>query len=329
LSHVAGIARFAIHNLVWLVLRAREGLKYRREEDTMKPTHILLAVLTSVIWGLSFVATREGVQNFTPAQLTVLRFAIAALPVLFLPRPRMPWRYLLLGGAFWFLGQFTLLFFAFRQGMLPGLASVTQQSNVFFTVLLAALFFREIPSRRQIGGMIVAFTGLFLIALSTGIDLPLIAFLLTVSAAMSWSLGNIVIKHMPKVSMVPFAAWASLVPPLPALALSLCLGEGSIVDAATNASWIGIASVLYLGTLATLGGYAMWGYLLARYPAATVTPFALLVPVSGIFASVIVYGEAFPPLRAGGIALVMAGLAIIVWRGRTAATPPLAQVPPT
>jgi O-acetylserine/cysteine efflux transporter len=296
----------------------------------MKPTDILLAVLTSVIWGVSFIATREGVQSFTPAQLTVLRFAIAALPALFLPRPQVPWRFVLLGGSFWFLGQFMLLFWAFRERMLPGLASVTQQSNVFFTIALAAIFFREIPSLRQIGGMVVAFGGLFLIALSTGIDLPLVAFLLTVSAAMSWAFGNIVVKRMPKTSMVPFAAWASLVPPLPALALSIWLGDGSIVQATMNASWIGLGSVVYLGTLATLGGYAMWGYLLAHYPAATVTPFALLVPVSGIVASVIVYGEAFPPLRAGGIALVMIGLAIIVLRARGPAEPkaPAVPVPP-
>lgn len=296
----------------------------------MKPFHILLAVAVSVIWGLSFVATREGVRDFTPAQLTALRFIIAAIPVLFLPRPKMSWRYLLLGGGFWFLGQFMLLFMAFRFGMLPGVASVTQQSNVFFTVLLAALFFHEIPTRRQVAGMAVAFAGLFLIALSTGIDLPLIAFLLTVSAALSWASGNIVVKGMPKVSMVPFAAWASLVPPLPAYALSMALGDGSLIDAVSAASWQGIASVIYLGTLATLGGYAMWGYLLARYPAATVTPFALLVPVSGIFASVIVYGEAFQPLRALGIALVMAGLIVIVWRAKNAPPePPPAPVPPT
>jgi O-acetylserine/cysteine efflux transporter len=290
----------------------------------MKPVDILLAICVVLIWGLSFVAARAGLESFTPAQLTALRFATACLAVLVLPRPRIAWRYILGVGALWFLLQFQLLFLALHFGMPPGLASVTQQSNVFMTIVLAALFFREIPTGRQIVGLIVALIGLLLIGLSTGADLPLIAFLLTLSAALAWASGNIVVKQMPRVSMVPFAAWASLIAPLPALALSWWLGEASMIDAMKEASWTALGSAVYLGTLATLGGYAMWGHLLARYPAATVTPFALLVPVTGIIASVIIYGEAFPPLRAAGIALVMIGLATIVLRARK----PAAEAPP-
>ena len=100
---------------------------------------IVLAVLTSVIWGLAFVATRFGLEGFSALQLTAVRFLIAATPVVFIVRPAVSWRLLILIGLTLFTGQFLLLFLAFEHGMPPGLASVTQQTHVFLTVLLASL----------------------------------------------------------------------------------------------------------------------------------------------------------------------------------------------
>jgi O-acetylserine/cysteine efflux transporter len=48
----------------------------------MKPADMALAVLTFVIWGLAFVATKIALENFSPPQLTALRFLIACLPAL-------------------------------------------------------------------------------------------------------------------------------------------------------------------------------------------------------------------------------------------------------
>ena len=50
-----------------------------------------LAALTSVIWAPAFVAGKLALDGFSAPQLTSLRFAIAALPVLFLPRPAISW----------------------------------------------------------------------------------------------------------------------------------------------------------------------------------------------------------------------------------------------
>ena len=89
-------------------------------------------------------------------------------------------------------------------------------------------------------------------------------------------------------------------------------GDTALVAALGRASWVGLAAVLYLGVVATVVAYAIWGELLRRYPAAIVTPFALLVPFVAAYASSVVFGERFGPARLGGMALVMLGLAIIV-----------------
>jgi O-acetylserine/cysteine efflux transporter len=274
----------------------------------------ILAALTSIIWGLAFVATKLGLEGFSPPELTALRFLIACLPIFFVPRPRIGWGRLAAIGMTLFCGQFLLLFYAFEEGMPAGLASVTQQSQAFFTVLLAAVFLREAPSLRQCGGMAVAFGGLALIGLTAGADLSTAALGLALAGAFSWAVGNILVKRTEKVPVFSLVVWASLVPPLPALLLSAVHDcRLPIVGALMHASWTSIAGAVYLGTAATFVGYALWGGLLQRYPAALVAPFALLAPCTGVVSSALVFGEVFEPGRYAGMALVVAGLAIILF----------------
>ena len=74
-----------------------------------------------------------------------------------------------------------------------------------------------------------------------------------------------------------------------------------------RAVWL---AVLWQAIGNSLFGYATWGWLLARHPAATVAPMALLVPVFGLGASALWLGEALPTWKLGAAALVMAGLAL-------------------
>ena len=279
-----------------------------------------LAGFTSVVWGLAFVAIRLGLDDFTPAQLTALRFLLAAIPVLFVARPNVTWRLIVLIGLVLFTGQFLLLFLAFRAGMPPGLASVTQQSHVFLTVLLAALFLRERPSMRQTAGMVLAGAGLVLVALTAGTDMPVAALVLALSGAFSWAVGNLLLKRVHGVPMFSLIAWCSLVPPVPMLLLSHVWQEAPLHTAVLQASWIGLGAVLFLGAATWV--YAIWGGLLGRYSAAAVAPLALLAPVTGIVMSAIVFGERFSPARYAGMGLILAGLTIIVLGpGRVRANP--------
>ena len=247
----------------------------------------------------------------TAAQLTAVRFLIAAVPVLFIARPKVPWHRLLLIGLTLFAGQFLLLFLAFRFGMPPGLASVTQQSHVFLTVLLAALFFREQPTVRQSTGMTLAAAGLAMVALTVGADLPAAALALALLGALSWAVGNLLLKRVQGVPMFDLVVWCSLVPPIPMLLLSALWGEAPLIATITRASWTALGGALYLGAAAT-SVYAIWGGLLSRYPAAAVAPMALLAPVTGVVASALVFSERFTATRYAGMALILAGLAVII-----------------
>jgi O-acetylserine/cysteine efflux transporter len=259
------------------------------------------------------VATKIGLESFSPPQLTALRFLIAAVPALVLPRPALSWPRLIAIGATLFAGQFLLQFFAIANGLPPGLASLLVQTQALYTIVFAAMALRERPTTRQVFGVAVAFAGLVLIVLTVGQDLTIVGFCLAMGSAISWGLGNVLLKRINDVEMLDLIVWLSLVPPLPALALSLLLdGPAGLTRAVSSASWLAVAAALYLGGVATILAYAIWGRLLRRYPAATVTPFALLVPFIGGYSSALVFGERFGPLRLAGMALVLLGISVIV-----------------
>ena len=279
----------------------------------MKLRDMVLAVLTSVIWGFGFVAVKFGLESFSAPQLTAVRFLIACLPIVLVPRPTLSWWSIVLIGMTQFTGQFLLLFFAYTQGLPPGLASVTQQMQAVFTVLLAAVFLRDLPTLRQGTGMTIAFAGLALIGLTTGADLKLTALGLALAGACSWAVGNVLVKRTSHVPMFSLVAWCSLIPPLPALLVSSLYDPGlPLLEAVCNASWLSIGAVVYLGALATVVAYATWGYLLQRYATVVVAPFTLLAPCTGILTSAAIFGEVFRPLRYAGMALILGGLAVIV-----------------
>jgi len=247
-----------------------------------------------------------------------MRFLVAALPVLFVPRPKLPWSQIALIGLVLFAAQFLLLMMAFVLDMPAGLASVTQQIQVVLTVIWAAVFLREFPTLREGVGIAVAFVGLALIGLTVGADLRPAALGLAIAAAASWSVGNMLVKRTGDTPVFPLMVWCSLFAPLPMLAFSYAVDpQPSLVLAIMQASWPSLATALYLGVPSTLIAYGLWSYLLQRYPAAVVAPFALLSPATGILASALIFGEQFGPLRSAGMALILGGLAVIVWPARS------------
>ncbi len=278
----------------------------------MKGTDICLAILVAAIWGLAFVATEFGLESFSAPQLTALRFAIAAIPVLFLPRPKVPWRHLVVLGLFLFAGQFLMLHFGFVHGMPPGLASVVTQTQAFFTIAIAAFVLRDVPGLRQVTGLLTALAGLILIAFSVGGGLTYAGLGLTLGGAVSWAVGNILLKRIEAQDMLPLMVWLAVVPPLPALALSLAIDERNIFAALASSSWLSLGSALYLGLVATVFAYSIWGRLLRLYPTAQVAPFALLAPCTGALSAALVLGEQFDGIRLAGMALIVAGLVITV-----------------
>ena len=117
--------------------------------------------------------------------------------------------------------------------------------------------------------------------------------------------------------MLGFVVWSSLAPPIPLYLLSLIFeGPGAVPLALSQITWVGIGSLLFIGWISTVFGYGGWSVLLGRYPASTVAPFALLVPVSGIAGATLILGERITPFELAGSLLVFIGLLVNVFAPR-------------
>jgi O-acetylserine/cysteine efflux transporter len=277
------------------------------------------ALCVVLVWGLNFVVMKLGLQGLSPMLLGALRFAAASLPLLlFVARPALPWRYLAAYGLAQGVGQFGLLFLGLQLGMTAGMASVVMQTQAFFTLLLAGPLLGERARRDQWLGLAVALAGLLVIATAHGDgpgQMTLAGFILTLSAAFMWAASNVVVRFAvraaPGYDPFGFIVWSSLVPVLPFLLLALAMdGPAQVLRQVGGLDLRALLAVLFLAWFATLLAYTLWTRLLQRHPAGRVVPFSLLVPVVGLAAAALAFGERPSPAQWLGTAAVLAGLVI-------------------
>ena len=279
---------------------------------------LLLALVVIIAWGVNFVVIKVGLDGLPPMLLGGLRFLLVAFPaILFIKRPALPWRWLIAYGATISLGQFAFLFEAMGNGMPPGLASLVLQSQAFFTLFFAAMFLGERLRVASVLGLLVSAGGLVLIGSENGTSVPVFALILTLCAAASWAIGNIITRRFGNVDLVALVIWGGLIPPLRFFALSWWLEGPALIEASLRG--IGLSSILslaYLAFVATMIGYSLWSRLLSRHPAGKVAPFSLLVPVVGLSSSALLLDERLSDVQCWGALLVMGGLLINVFGPR-------------
>jgi O-acetylserine/cysteine efflux transporter len=287
----------------------------------MKPADVCIAVLVAVIWGLAFIMSRIALNEFSPELMTTLRFAIAALPCLFVRKPGVSWEILIAISFTLFLGQFLAQAFAIQHGVPVGLTSVIVQSQALFTIGFAAILFGERPTRMQAFGIGLAVMGLLMICGTVGYDFSVGAFAVLLISPIAFAVGNILLRRAQGVPMFDLFAWLCLVAAVPLFALTLVTdGPQPTWQALTQMSLTGLVCMLALGGISTSIAYWLWGRLLRDYPAAQVVPFALLVPFVGSAASSLVFGETFGPLRLAGMVTVVGGIAVMLLAKRPQAS---------
>ena len=278
--------------------------------------HGLLALAVMFVWGTNFVVIKIALAHLPPLFFATLRFALVVLPAVFILRkPRVPWRELAAYGVLIGAGQFGLLYVAMNGHISPGLASLVIQTQVFFTIGLALYLDAERLRPFQYAALALALTGLAIIGRHTDGGATWEGLGLVLAAALSWALGNLVARRAGRVDMLAYVVWGSLFSVPPLLVMSLLLeGPQAIVAGLAQADAATWGAVLWQSVGNSLFGYAAWGWLLARHPAAVVSPMALLVPVFGMAASALWLGEDMPGWKILAAALVLGGLAVnLLW----------------
>ena len=278
--------------------------------------HFLLALAVVAVWGTNFVVIKLALDQLPPLLFAALRFTFALVPALFfLPRPKVPLRNLAAYGVLIGVGQFGLLYLSIHGHIAPGVASLVVQVQVFFTIAFSMRLSGERVQRYQWLALVMAAAGILVIGAHTGGATSVLGIVMVLGAALSWAGGNMVAKQGAASNILAYVVWASAFALPPLFLLSLVF-EGWDADytGMRQADVFAWAAVAWQSWGNTLFGYAAWAWLLARHPAATITPMALLVPVFGMGASALWLAEPLPFWKLLAAALVMGGLAVnLLW----------------
>ncbi|MGV0982070.1 MAG: EamA family transporter [Polynucleobacter sp.] len=276
-------------------------------------SHLLLALAIVAVWGTNFVVIKISLDSFPPFFFAALRYIFALLPVVFfMPKPKVSWGNLCVYGLATGVGQFGVMYFAIDGRISPGLASLVIQTQVFFTIGFAMFFAKEGLRLYQAIAVAVAMTGLVIIALHTDATTTFLGLALVVFAGFSWGIANTVSRRAGAINMLSYVVWASAfsIPPLLLVSLIFEGGASHLWEVSLAAPMGAWAGVLWQSWANTLFGYAAWGWLLSKHPAAVVAPAPLLVPIFGMGASAFFLGEALPSWKVMAAGLVIAGLIV-------------------
>ena len=274
---------------------------------------ILEALLVSMVWASSFVFVKMALTELGPLTIGGLRYFlgfICLLPFLrrrsFLITRALWWRMALLGFSAYTLAN-GALFWALRY--LPATTGSFMMSMITVTVLLGGIIWlREIPSRLQSGGILIALAGITLFfspGLKPGEPLGLAIFAL---ALVGFTLFGLLSR---------IAAIDRQVDTLTLTALPLAIGGGLLLAIAIPLEGIPSASlqtwglVLFLAAINTALGYVLYNHALQSLQAFELNLLLGLTPIWTALLGWFLLDEVLESRQWAGIFVVMIGILLV------------------
>jgi drug/metabolite transporter (DMT)-like permease len=275
-----------------------------------------------LFWGSSFIALKVALTAFTPWELMAGRMAVASL--IFIPVLPQLWRTLRNKGGWGLITLMVIsepcLYFVFETQAL--LYTSAAQAGMLVSVLplvvalMAFVFLRERTSPRTWCGLCLAGAGV--VVLSAGgvatesSPAPLLGNILegiamccatvyTLCArTLSLRYTALEITAMQVLAGLSFFGMTALLP-LPAQLVTLPM---------PIAPWLPVASIIYLGTVVTFGGYGLYNYGIQRLSAGQAAAYTNLMPVIGLVLGVCLLEESFTAVQYAASLVVIAGVCI-------------------
>ncbi|HEY0503282.1 MAG TPA: EamA family transporter [Lysobacter sp.] len=293
----------------------------------MPARDLALVFIVILAWAGNFLTSALAMREIPPFLFTMLRFALLALPLVWLVKrpahgqwPRLVAVCLCIG-----VMHFGLSFTALKLAGDLSSPAIVMQSYVPMTTLLAWWVLGERFAWRTGLAIAVSFAGVLVLGFDPMVlDHPMSLVLMLVSAAFL-AIGTVMMKGLKGLDAVSQQGWTALFATLPLLAISAWLEPGAIARL-PEVSWVGWGGALYAAFVSSLLGHGLYYVLVQRHPVARVMPWLLLVPVIAIGLGIAFWGDRPGPRLLLGGAMVLGGVLIIALRALSRARPaPLAE----
>lgn len=291
----------------------------------------LLVALVSV-WAISWPVIKVGVAHVPPLWYATLRYTIAACCLLVFVRlrgqlrapPRGDWP-LIAVSAVLQLGAYSALTGMALTVLPPGRASVLAFSTPIWVVPISAVWLRERLSRSGLVGVGLGLLGALAIA-APSLNRPGsghgLAYALLMAAAAAWAVSIVYVrKHRFTASPLALAPWQMLLAAGLLLPCAFAL-EGPLHEIGPE----GVASLAYVGPVAT--AFAYWAVVEAgrRFRASTMSMALLATPSFGIAISAWTQHEAIGASLITGVIMIAAGIRLATAAPAHSRDPTLATV---
>jgi len=274
---------------------------------------ILIAISVPILLGFGFVIAKPTMEYFPPYLLMGIRFTIPALILV--------WWFPIPKGLFLDLFKVSFIGSTLQYGLTyNGLNIIDASSAVLlvqlevpFGILIAFFLLKEIPSIKNIIGLIIAFLGVFILTGAPNLEGKYFGVLLTLSGAFTWSLGAVMAKPLSKkIGAFALMTWLCVFSG-PMLILISTIFDGNPIQYILSANFYSWLTVIYLGFFMQPIAYGAWYYVLSNYPVNKVMPVLLLLPMTGLITAIFLLGEE-PPKQVflGGIIIVF-GVGMILF----------------
>ena len=279
----------------------------------MKIKDIFIALLVPIILGFGFVIAKPAMQYFPPYLLMGLRFTIPALILV--------WWFPLPKGLYFDLFKVSLIGSTLQYGLTyTGLNIIDASSAVLlvmlevpFGIVIAFFLLKEIPTVKNIIGLIIAFIGVFILTGAPNLEGKYIGVLLVLSGAFTWSLGAVMAKSLSKkIGAFALMTWLCVFSG-PMLLLVSLFFDGNPISYFISANFYSWLTVIFLGFFMQPIGYAAWYYVLKKYPVNKVMPVLLVLPLTGLITYIFLLGESPPNQVFFGGTVIVLGVGIILF----------------
>ena len=274
---------------------------------------ILIAISVPILLGFGFVIAKPAMEYFPPYLLMGMRFTIPALILV--------WWFPIPKGLFLDLFKVSFIGSTLQYGLTyNGLnildassAVLLVQLEVPFGILIAFFLLKEIPSIKNIIGLVIAFFGVFILTGAPNLEGKYFGVLLTLSGAFTWSLGAVMAKPLSKkIGAFALMTWLAVFSG-PMLILISAIVNGNPIQYILIANFNSWLTVLYLGFFMQPAAYGAWYYVLSKYPVNKVMPVLLLLPITGLITAIFLLGEDPPKQVFLGGTVIVLGVGMILF----------------
>ncbi len=274
------------------------------------------ALLTVTAWGVSFVSTKVLLEHgINPTEVYVVRTLLAYLLVLCVCHKRIFSNSLrdellfvscgLCAGSLYFIAENTALEYT----LVSNVSLIVTLSPLITTLLVGAIYKNERPGKGVLMGSLIAFLGVGCVIFNSSfvLDVKPLGDLLSLSAAVCWSVYSLVLRKLSAFYTVMFISrktfFYGMVTAIPFL---IAIPEHTPLDVYLQFDvW---SNFLFLGVFCSMIAFIIWAFTVKGLGAIKANNYLYVQPIITLIASALLLSEKVSIVGYVGCSLILVGV---------------------